>query len=98
MPRPTATAAAAAARFIDIAMSPLGPRPRRCLVGLRYGQVTSISNVLVTGWGCCGLLLSTPAAVPLIAYDLPFTAAPALPPAFGAASEKPSVTPLTLPN
>ena len=66
-PRPAATAAAPTTRFIDIAASNLGFAPRRCLVGPRYGQVTSISNVLVTCCGDCGLLTSVPAAVPLIA-------------------------------
>ena len=35
-------------------------------VGLHYGQVTSNSNGLVIGFGCCGLLMSAPLAAPLI--------------------------------
>src|SRR5690348_823065 len=42
--------------------------------------------------------MSVPVAVPLSAQSLPLTAAPALPLWLGAASEKPSATPLTVPS
>jgi hypothetical protein len=66
MPRPTATAAAAARRLMDIRLRPLSGFGPNMPMGVRYGQVKSNSNGLVTGFGCCGLLMSAPLAVPLI--------------------------------
>lgn len=64
---PAATATALT-RFLDIACVPSGASaPTMSLGGPGYGQVTSISNVLVTVCGCCGLVMSVPVAVPLIA-------------------------------
>ena len=62
--RPTATAAAAATRFLDMRSVPSGAfGPDDVWFACAYGQATVISKDLVTGcW-----LLSTPLAVPLIA-------------------------------
>ena len=61
----------------DNAKLPCGQAPKRRSCGrkavagvwddLRYGQVTSISNDFVICFGSCGLLMSRPVAVPLIA-------------------------------
>jgi hypothetical protein len=67
MPRPAATAAAAARRLMDIRCVPSRASVRTCQwARARYGQVKSNSNGLVIGFGCCGLLTSAPLAVPLI--------------------------------
>jgi hypothetical protein len=65
-----ATAATPATRFMDIlfvSLSGFGPDGFGLPAAARYGQVTSISNDLLTCCGCCGLLMSAPVAVPLIA-------------------------------